>query len=174
MERPNLLHVSLRETPAVFPPARSPADSTFVAEPFPAGDVLGCFISEELILLETNIDDMTGEALAFLMERLFVAGTLDVTVSPLLVYLNVSRRNRLGVYRGTPRKPGNCPRSSTPKIPRKPTAGSTNGVRHCTGKSLTLSLMPGRRTIRLWRRKFCGELGAGVICTTNHAKDKNF
>jgi uncharacterized protein (TIGR00299 family) protein len=80
MERPNLLRVSLRETPPVFSPAwpPAPADSAFAAGPPPAGDVL----CEELILLETNIDDMTGEALAFLMERLFAAGALDVTITP--------------------------------------------------------------------------------------------
>ncbi|MDR2786575.1 MAG: nickel pincer cofactor biosynthesis protein LarC [Treponema sp.] len=82
MERPNLLRVSLRETPAVFPSARFPADPPFAAGPSPTGDVPGDLISEELILLETNIDDMTGEALAFLMERLFAAGALDVTISP--------------------------------------------------------------------------------------------
>ena len=32
--------------------------------------------------MEANIDDMTGEALGFLMERLFEAGALDVTMSP--------------------------------------------------------------------------------------------
>jgi uncharacterized protein (DUF111 family) len=32
--------------------------------------------------METNIDDMTGEALGFLMEKLFGAGALDVTFTP--------------------------------------------------------------------------------------------
>jgi uncharacterized protein (TIGR00299 family) protein len=86
MERPNLLRVSLRETSSAFlqsrtsafSPAQPPADPPFAAAPPPLGDVL----SEELMLLETNIDDMTGEALAFLMERLFAAGALDVTITP--------------------------------------------------------------------------------------------
>jgi uncharacterized protein (TIGR00299 family) protein len=39
--------------------------------------------SETLTLLEANIDDMTGEALGFLMERLFEAGALDVSYGPL-------------------------------------------------------------------------------------------
>jgi uncharacterized protein (TIGR00299 family) protein len=38
--------------------------------------------TEDLTLIETNIDDMTGEALGFLMERLFAAEALDVTFSP--------------------------------------------------------------------------------------------
>jgi uncharacterized protein (TIGR00299 family) protein len=78
MERPNLLRVSLRRTPPVFSPALPPGDACFAAGTPPAGGVL----SEELVLLETNIDDMTGEALAFLMERLFAAGALDVTITP--------------------------------------------------------------------------------------------
>ena len=32
--------------------------------------------------METNIDDMSGEALGFLMESLFEAGALDVTFPP--------------------------------------------------------------------------------------------
>ncbi|MDR2020055.1 MAG: nickel pincer cofactor biosynthesis protein LarC [Treponema sp.] len=40
------------------------------------------WITEELVLIETNIDDMTGEALGFLMESLFAGGALDVTLSP--------------------------------------------------------------------------------------------
>jgi uncharacterized protein (TIGR00299 family) protein len=63
MERPNLLRLSWREE---GPPAGTD-------QPWKA---------EELVLLETNIDDMTGEALGFLMERLFDAGALDVTLSP--------------------------------------------------------------------------------------------
>jgi uncharacterized protein (TIGR00299 family) protein len=39
-------------------------------------------VAEELTLIETNIDDMSGEALGFLMERLFEGGALDVTFSP--------------------------------------------------------------------------------------------
>jgi uncharacterized protein (DUF111 family) len=63
MERPNLLRLSLREE---GPPAGA-------APPWK---------TEELVLMEANIDDMTGEALGFLMERLFDAGALDVTFTP--------------------------------------------------------------------------------------------
>jgi uncharacterized protein (TIGR00299 family) protein len=61
MERPNVLRVSLREEPD-----KGARD----------------FIGEDLFLIETNIDDMSGEALGFLMERLFENGALDVTFSP--------------------------------------------------------------------------------------------
>ncbi|MDR2402406.1 MAG: nickel pincer cofactor biosynthesis protein LarC [Spirochaetaceae bacterium] len=62
MDKPNVLRVSWREER--------------IAD---AGMDL---IAEELILIETNIDDMSGEALGFLMERLFEGGALDVTLSP--------------------------------------------------------------------------------------------
>jgi uncharacterized protein (TIGR00299 family) protein len=61
MEKPNLLRVSLREEADV-----------------PPGD----WLIEELVLLEAHIDDMSGEALGFLMETLFAAGALDVTFAP--------------------------------------------------------------------------------------------
>jgi uncharacterized protein (TIGR00299 family) protein len=67
MERPNLLRASWRES---APPAASPAED--------AGD----WLTGNLTLMEANIDDMTGEALGFLMESLFAAGALDVTLSP--------------------------------------------------------------------------------------------
>jgi uncharacterized protein (DUF111 family) len=61
LDKPNILRVSWRETGG--------------AEDRP-------WLSEELTLLEANIDDMTGEALGFLMERLFSAGALDVVFVP--------------------------------------------------------------------------------------------
>jgi uncharacterized protein (DUF111 family) len=69
MEKPNLLRVSWREEAAVGATAGAPL-----------GDAPD-YVDEELVLMETTIDDMTGEALAFLMERLFEAGALDVTFS---------------------------------------------------------------------------------------------
>jgi uncharacterized protein (DUF111 family) len=66
MEKPNLLRVSWRESgdPSLPGPGGRP------------------WKAEALSLLEANIDDMTGEALGFLMERLFDAGALDVTFTP--------------------------------------------------------------------------------------------
>jgi uncharacterized protein (TIGR00299 family) protein len=61
MDRPNFLRVSLREE---------------------AGGSGTPWKTETLTLLEANIDDMTGEALGFLLESLFEAGALDVTLSP--------------------------------------------------------------------------------------------
>jgi uncharacterized protein (TIGR00299 family) protein len=59
LAKPNILRVSLRETESAAPGAP--------------------YQSEELVILESNIDDMTGEALGFCMDRLFAAGALDVT-----------------------------------------------------------------------------------------------
>jgi uncharacterized protein (DUF111 family) len=63
LDKPNVLRVSWRE------------ETEAAASHTP-------WLSEELLLLETNIDDMTGEALGFLMEKLFAAGALDVTFTP--------------------------------------------------------------------------------------------
>jgi uncharacterized protein (TIGR00299 family) protein len=65
LDRPNALAVSWRK--------EAPQTGNGAS----GGD--GIWIHEELSLIETNIDDMTGEALGFLMDRLFEAGALDVT-----------------------------------------------------------------------------------------------
>jgi uncharacterized protein (TIGR00299 family) protein len=63
LDKPNVLRISLREEAVESSPGKP-------------------WITEELVLIETNIDDMTGEALGFLMESLFAGGALDVTLSP--------------------------------------------------------------------------------------------
>ena len=75
LDRPNLLAVSWRE------------EKPDAALPYPGG-----WIHEELTVIETNIDDMTGEALGFLMDRLFEAGALDVTFTSC-----VMKKSRPGV-----------------------------------------------------------------------------
>jgi uncharacterized protein (TIGR00299 family) protein len=67
MEKPNVLQLSWRDTGA---------------DPGTKADGEKPWIREELLLLEANIDDMTGEALGFLMEKFFEAGALDVTFTP--------------------------------------------------------------------------------------------
>jgi len=43
---------------------------------------------ETLVLIETNIDDMNPQAFAFIMDRLFEAGALDVTLTPIFMKKN--------------------------------------------------------------------------------------
>jgi uncharacterized protein (TIGR00299 family) protein len=79
LDKPNVLRVSWREE----------RDGT-AEENGTAADKLP-WENEYLISMEANIDDMTGEALGFLMDSLFEAGALDVTLSPC-----VMKKNRPG------------------------------------------------------------------------------
>jgi len=69
-DRPDILRVSLREC---APGVRGQPAQT---------NQTGQYIEEELVMLESNIDDMTGEGLGFLAGALFESGALDVTVTP--------------------------------------------------------------------------------------------
>jgi uncharacterized protein (TIGR00299 family) protein len=74
LDRANVLAVSWREEP---PDEDEPHKG---------------WIHENLVMLETNIDDMTGEELGFLMDRAFDAGALDVTFTAC-----VMKKSRPGV-----------------------------------------------------------------------------
>jgi uncharacterized protein (TIGR00299 family) protein len=83
MERPNVLRVSWREERAPIPAGQVPEGGAAPAcAPLHGAGPGTDLVAEELALIETNIDDMSGEALGFLMERLFEGGALDVTLSP--------------------------------------------------------------------------------------------
>jgi uncharacterized protein (TIGR00299 family) protein len=82
MDKPNILRVSLRES---------------------AEDAAGQY-AEPLVLLEANIDDMTGEALGFLMERFFDSGALDAVFVP--VTMKKSRPGTLVSVLARPEKAG--------------------------------------------------------------------
>jgi uncharacterized protein (TIGR00299 family) protein len=89
MDKPNVLRVSWREMDMA------------------SGD--RPWIREELTLMEANLDDMTGEALGFLMEKLFEAGALDVSFTPCtmkksrpgVVVSVLGRLDRLDILRET-------------------------------------------------------------------------
>jgi uncharacterized protein (TIGR00299 family) protein len=67
LDKPNVLRLSLRQSPGLSAGALPGGESAVI---------------EELTLLETNIDDMSGEELGFFMEALFASGALDVTFTP--------------------------------------------------------------------------------------------
>ncbi|MDR3114579.1 MAG: nickel pincer cofactor biosynthesis protein LarC [Treponema sp.] len=71
LDKPNVLRLSLREEDPF---------QTRAGYVEPAGEEP--WKTEDLVVIEANIDDMSGEALGFLMERLFEAGALDVTCIP--------------------------------------------------------------------------------------------
>jgi uncharacterized protein (TIGR00299 family) protein len=68
----NCLRLMLGEAPATL--ARS-------------GDVAG-FERDEIVVIESNVDNMSGEALGWLMERLLASGALDVSFAPLQMKKN--------------------------------------------------------------------------------------
>ncbi len=70
VEQPNLLRL--------FVGTASPAN----AKPLAGADV------DQVWLLETNLDDVPGEAIGYCLERLFAAGALDVFTTPILMKKN--------------------------------------------------------------------------------------
>jgi len=97
----NCLRLLLGEPPPIAP-ARAPADLSLpgAAEPSTTGATLtpdalisdaltdpsaalADFERDEVVVIESNIDNMTGEALGWLLERLLAAGALDAGYTPL-------------------------------------------------------------------------------------------
>jgi uncharacterized protein (DUF111 family) len=87
LERPNVLRLSLRETGMGGPCcADGPCCGAGAAGGnAAASDGNGFWRAETLTLIEADVDDMTGESLAFLMERCFAAGALDAAFLPLVM-----------------------------------------------------------------------------------------
>jgi uncharacterized protein (TIGR00299 family) protein len=49
------------------------------------GEITGSkYVHDEVLLLETNLDDVTGETVGFTMERLLSAGAKDVSIIPII------------------------------------------------------------------------------------------
>lgn len=78
---PNVLRVFLAD------PARTPSPLT--PTPLPGGEG---FQADQVIQLETNIDDMNPQLYDAVMERLFENGALDVCMTP-----TIMKRNRPGI-----------------------------------------------------------------------------
>ena len=78
---PNVLRVFLA------PPALTP--SSLTPSPLPGGEG---YKADQVIQLETNIDDMNPQLYEAVMERLFEQGALDVSLTP-----TIMKRNRPGI-----------------------------------------------------------------------------
>ena len=74
----NCLRLVLGDAPTKPPVVGSPIGGLNPAAPDSAD-----LDRDTIVVLETNIDNMTGEALGWLMDRLLTAGALDVSYAPL-------------------------------------------------------------------------------------------
>ena len=81
---PNVLRVMVGLTPHPQPPPPSP-DAELQASGEGGG---GAGERGEVVELETNIDDMNPQLYDYLIERLFTAGALDVTLTPMQMKKN--------------------------------------------------------------------------------------
>lgn len=86
-KHPNILRVILGQVPAT-PPAQEPQPIQEVGAASPSAGVTetGDWTTRQLLVLEANIDDMTGEAAGYLTEKLLEdRSCLDAWVSPILM-----------------------------------------------------------------------------------------
>jgi len=89
---------------------------------------------DTIVLLETNLDDATGETIGYCVQQLWQAGALDVATSPLQM-----KKGRPGVLLSVQCRPANADRLA--HIVFRET--TTLGLRRCTLQRLTLP----RRTV---------------------------
>jgi hypothetical protein len=80
-----------RKTDPVYETSRGMTEE-LVVQPLQASSSPSLWNMDEMVLLETNIDDMTAEHLAFCMERLLQAGAADAWTTPI-----VMKKGRAGV-----------------------------------------------------------------------------
>jgi len=93
----------------------------------PAADEAAGFERDEVIVLESNIDNMSGEALGWLMERLLAGGALDVAYAPLQM-----KKNRPGALLTVLARPDDARRLAALIL----TDSGTLGVRMHAGERL--------------------------------------
>ena len=89
--------------------------------------------NDQVVELKANIDDMTGEALGFAMDRLMAAGALDVSYTPVFM-----KKNRPGVMLACLCRPGDADRLAREMLRHT----STFGVRRtdCSRYAMAVSV----------------------------------
>lgn len=107
----NCLRLLIGEAPATAPAHDDPTD----------------FERDEVVVIESNIDNMTGEALGWLMDRLLAAGALDVAYAPLQM-----KKNRPGSLLTVIAAPGDSERLAAVILRES----GTLGVRMSRGERL--------------------------------------
>ncbi len=73
-----------------------------------AGQGVVAPIADAVVLLETNLDDATGESLGYAIEQLWAAGALDVSTTPLAM-----KKNRPGVLLAVQARPADADQLAT-------------------------------------------------------------
>jgi uncharacterized protein (DUF111 family) len=84
---------------------------------------------DTIVLLETNLDDMSGEAIGYCTERLWAAGALDVSTTPIAM-----KKNRPGVLLAVQCRPADADKLA--EILFRET--TTLGLRRSTIQRMTL------------------------------------
>jgi uncharacterized protein (TIGR00299 family) protein len=92
-DHPNLLRLIVGETASSVRASGHLAEHGGAASP----------TADAIVLLETNLDDMTGESLGYAIEQLWAAGALDVATTPLTM-----KKNRPGVLLAVQSRPADA------------------------------------------------------------------
>ncbi len=105
-----------------------------LGEAEPAGATL-----ETLVLLETNVDDMSPEAHGYVMERLLAAGALDAYLTPVLM-----KKGRPGVVLSVLCAPADAEDLRGLLFAETTTLGvrTTEVVRHCLPRAIKIAQTP--------------------------------
>lgn len=99
----------------------------------------GGVITESIVVLETNVDDATGESVAYAVERLWAAGALDVSVISMQM-----KKGRPGVLIGVQCRPTNADPLESILFLELPTLG----VRRSTVMRTVLARRPHQVTTK--------------------------
>ena len=104
------------------------------------GEATQALADEEVLVIETNVDDLSPEIFGFVMERLLEAGALDVSFSPLQM-----KKNRPGTKLSVIARPADLDRLSRLILAES----SAIGVRYYPVRRITLERRVEARTTSL-------------------------